>query len=169
MPVILATGGRDQEDHSLNPAQANSSWEKTHHKKGLVEWLILPPIGNDSFLLLWQIPERNQFVKSKGISCLMISEASGHGQLSPLFCACSEAAHLNGTHSWAELLTSWHPEGRERQEGARVPISLSRACLCCPNFFPLVSISWNLYSLPIAPHWEPNLYPWTFEGHLSKP
>jgi hypothetical protein len=35
-------GGRDQEDHGLKPAQANSSQDtiskKTHHKKGLVEW-----------------------------------------------------------------------------------------------------------------------------------
>jgi hypothetical protein len=37
------SGGRDQEDCSSKPAQANSSTrpylEKTHHKKGLVEWL----------------------------------------------------------------------------------------------------------------------------------
>jgi hypothetical protein len=37
------SGGRDQEDHGLKPAQANSSarpyLEKTFHKKGLVEWL----------------------------------------------------------------------------------------------------------------------------------
>jgi hypothetical protein len=37
------SGGRDQEDHSLKPAWANSSWdfylEKTHNRKGLVEWL----------------------------------------------------------------------------------------------------------------------------------
>jgi hypothetical protein len=36
-------GGRDQENHSLRPAQANSSggpiWKNTQHKKGLVEWL----------------------------------------------------------------------------------------------------------------------------------
>jgi hypothetical protein len=44
-PIILAThsGGRDQEDCGLKPAQANSSpdpcLQKTHHKKGLVEWL----------------------------------------------------------------------------------------------------------------------------------
>jgi hypothetical protein len=37
------SGGRDQEDCSLKPAQANSSsrpyLEKTHYKTGLVEWL----------------------------------------------------------------------------------------------------------------------------------
>jgi hypothetical protein len=37
------SGGRDQEDHSSKPAQANSSRrpypEKTHHKKELAEWL----------------------------------------------------------------------------------------------------------------------------------
>jgi hypothetical protein len=37
------TRGRDHEDHSLKPAQANSSvrpyLDKTHHNKGLVEWL----------------------------------------------------------------------------------------------------------------------------------
>jgi hypothetical protein len=37
------SGGRDQEDLSSKPAQGNSSvrpyLEKTHHKKGLVEWL----------------------------------------------------------------------------------------------------------------------------------
>jgi hypothetical protein len=34
------SGGRDQEDRSLKPAQANSSYlKKNHHKKGLVEWL----------------------------------------------------------------------------------------------------------------------------------
>jgi hypothetical protein len=37
------SGGRDQEDRSLKPASANSSRDpilnKTHHKKGLVEWL----------------------------------------------------------------------------------------------------------------------------------
>jgi hypothetical protein len=37
------SGGRDQEDHGLKPAWANSSvrpyLEKTLHKKGLVEWL----------------------------------------------------------------------------------------------------------------------------------
>jgi hypothetical protein len=37
------SGGRDQKDHSLKPAQANSSRDpiskKTHRKKGLVEWL----------------------------------------------------------------------------------------------------------------------------------
>jgi hypothetical protein len=38
------SGGRDQENHSLNPAQ-QVVWEilsqkkKTHDKKGLVEWL----------------------------------------------------------------------------------------------------------------------------------
>jgi hypothetical protein len=36
-------GGRDQEDCGLKPAQANISMrpylKKTHHKKGLVEWL----------------------------------------------------------------------------------------------------------------------------------
>jgi hypothetical protein len=34
--------GSDQEDHGSKPAQANSSRDpisKTHHKKGLVEWL----------------------------------------------------------------------------------------------------------------------------------
>jgi hypothetical protein len=35
------SGDRDQEDHGLKPAQANSSarpyLEKNHHKKGLVE------------------------------------------------------------------------------------------------------------------------------------
>jgi hypothetical protein len=29
-------GGRDQEDHSLKPAQ-DLVWKKTHHRKGLVE------------------------------------------------------------------------------------------------------------------------------------
>jgi hypothetical protein len=43
-PVILATQeNRDQKDHGVNPAWANSSLkpylEKTHHEKGLVEWL----------------------------------------------------------------------------------------------------------------------------------
>jgi hypothetical protein len=33
------SGGRDQEGQGLKPAQANSSQEKTHTKKGLVEWL----------------------------------------------------------------------------------------------------------------------------------
>jgi hypothetical protein len=36
------SGDRDQEDHGLKTAWANSSrfyLEKTHHKKGLVEWL----------------------------------------------------------------------------------------------------------------------------------
>jgi hypothetical protein len=37
------SGGRDQEDHGLKPAQENSSRDpiskKSHHKKGLVEWL----------------------------------------------------------------------------------------------------------------------------------
>jgi hypothetical protein len=38
------SGGRDQKDRSLKPAQANSSQEsilkkKTSQKKGLVEWL----------------------------------------------------------------------------------------------------------------------------------
>jgi hypothetical protein len=35
------SGGRNQEDHSLKPTQANSLQdpiEKTHHRKGLVEW-----------------------------------------------------------------------------------------------------------------------------------
>jgi hypothetical protein len=32
------SGGRDQEDLALKPAQVNSS-QKTHHKKGLAEWL----------------------------------------------------------------------------------------------------------------------------------
>jgi hypothetical protein len=27
MPVVLATQGRDQEDHGLKPARANSSWD----------------------------------------------------------------------------------------------------------------------------------------------
>jgi hypothetical protein len=44
MPVILATqAGKDQEDRSSKPAQENSSQDpitkKSHHKKGLVEWL----------------------------------------------------------------------------------------------------------------------------------
>jgi hypothetical protein len=39
------SGGRDQEDRGSKSAQANSSWDpiskkkKTHHKKGLAEWL----------------------------------------------------------------------------------------------------------------------------------
>jgi hypothetical protein len=37
------SGGRDQEDLSSKPAQENSSQDlylkKTHHNKGLVEWL----------------------------------------------------------------------------------------------------------------------------------
>jgi hypothetical protein len=37
------SGGIDQEDRGSKPAQANSSQDplskKTHHKKGLVEWL----------------------------------------------------------------------------------------------------------------------------------
>jgi hypothetical protein len=37
------SGGRDQEDHGSKPACAKSSvgpyLKKTHHKKGLVEWL----------------------------------------------------------------------------------------------------------------------------------
>jgi hypothetical protein len=37
------TGGRDQEDHGLKTAQANSLQDpilkKTLHKKGLLEWL----------------------------------------------------------------------------------------------------------------------------------
>jgi hypothetical protein len=37
------SGGRDQDDCSSKPAQANSSrdsiWKKTHRKKGLMEWL----------------------------------------------------------------------------------------------------------------------------------
>jgi hypothetical protein len=37
------SGGKDQEDCSSKPAQANGSQDpiskKTHHKKGLVEWL----------------------------------------------------------------------------------------------------------------------------------
>jgi hypothetical protein len=37
------SGGKDQEDHGSKPAQANSSRDpslkKSHHKKGLVEWL----------------------------------------------------------------------------------------------------------------------------------
>jgi hypothetical protein len=40
------SGGRDQEDHSLKPAQANSSrpyLKKPLHKKGLVEWLKCRP------------------------------------------------------------------------------------------------------------------------------
>jgi hypothetical protein len=41
------SGGRDQEDCGLKPAWANSSerpyLEKTHHIKGLVEWLRCRP------------------------------------------------------------------------------------------------------------------------------
>jgi hypothetical protein len=37
------SGSRDQEDHGSKPAQAKELprpyLEKTHHKKGLVEWL----------------------------------------------------------------------------------------------------------------------------------
>jgi hypothetical protein len=37
------SGGRDQENHGLKPAQAKSLQDpilkKNHHKKGLVEWL----------------------------------------------------------------------------------------------------------------------------------
>jgi hypothetical protein len=37
------SGGRDQEDRNSRPTWANSSQDpiskKTHHKKGLVEWL----------------------------------------------------------------------------------------------------------------------------------
>jgi hypothetical protein len=37
------SGGREQKDRGSKPAQASSSrdhiLEKTHHKKGLVEWL----------------------------------------------------------------------------------------------------------------------------------
>jgi hypothetical protein len=45
LEVLAASysGGRDQEDYSLKPAQANSSQnpvlKKTHHKKVPVEWL----------------------------------------------------------------------------------------------------------------------------------
>jgi hypothetical protein len=38
-----SSGGRNQEDHGLKPAQANSSirsyLEKKNYKKGLMEWL----------------------------------------------------------------------------------------------------------------------------------
>jgi hypothetical protein len=43
MPVILLLRRQDQEDHSSKPGQANSSQDpiskKSHHKKGLMEWL----------------------------------------------------------------------------------------------------------------------------------
>jgi hypothetical protein len=46
------SGGRDQEDHGLKPAWANSSarpcLEKTHHKKGLVEWLKVKALSSNS-------------------------------------------------------------------------------------------------------------------------
>jgi hypothetical protein len=43
--------GRDQEDRSLKPAQANSLRDpilkKTHHKKGLVEWLKVKALSSN--------------------------------------------------------------------------------------------------------------------------
>jgi hypothetical protein len=34
------SGDREQEDQGLKPAQGNRPYlEKTHHKKGLVQWL----------------------------------------------------------------------------------------------------------------------------------
>jgi hypothetical protein len=46
------SGGRDQEDHGLKPAQANilgdSISKKTHHKKGLVEWLKVLNLSSNS-------------------------------------------------------------------------------------------------------------------------
>jgi hypothetical protein len=45
------SGGRDQEDHGLKPAQANSCarpyLEKTYHKKGLVEWLKVQALSSN--------------------------------------------------------------------------------------------------------------------------
>jgi hypothetical protein len=41
-PIILALGGRDQEDNGLKPAQANSSRDpilKIPNRKWLSEWL----------------------------------------------------------------------------------------------------------------------------------
>jgi hypothetical protein len=46
------SGGRDQEDYSSKPAQANSSsrpyLEKKNHKKGLVEWLKVKALSSNS-------------------------------------------------------------------------------------------------------------------------
>jgi hypothetical protein len=43
------SGGRDQEDQGSKPAQANNSersyLKKTHHKKGLLEWLKVKDAG----------------------------------------------------------------------------------------------------------------------------
>jgi hypothetical protein len=45
------SGGRDQEDQGLKPAQANSSarpyFKKTHHKKGLVKWLKVKALSSN--------------------------------------------------------------------------------------------------------------------------
>jgi hypothetical protein len=55
-PVAFAcnpsySGGRDQEDRDLKPAQANSLRdtisEKNHHKKGLVEWLKVQALSSN--------------------------------------------------------------------------------------------------------------------------
>jgi hypothetical protein len=46
------SGGRDQADHSLKPALANSSWhpiskkKKKNNKKGLVEWLKVKAVSS---------------------------------------------------------------------------------------------------------------------------
>jgi hypothetical protein len=59
------SGGRDQEDQGLKPSWANSSGDpilkKTHHKKGLMEWLKMYALSsspgtakklNSSFMIL---------------------------------------------------------------------------------------------------------------------
>jgi hypothetical protein len=53
VPVAYAcnlsySGGRDQEDQSLKSAGANRPYlEKTHHKKGLVEWLKVKALSSN--------------------------------------------------------------------------------------------------------------------------
>jgi hypothetical protein len=46
------SGGRDQEDYSSKPAQANSSRDpiskKICHKRGLVEWLKVKALGSNT-------------------------------------------------------------------------------------------------------------------------
>jgi hypothetical protein len=61
----------------------------------------------------------------------MVSEVLDHSHFALLLCVSGEAEH----HGGEKLFSSWWLGSTEREEGAWVPISLSRVCPQSTNFF----------------------------------
>lgn len=78
-----------------------------------------------SFLLQCQNTWNNQLTRTKGLFWLAASEPAFHGQLAFTL---GPVVYMSRNAQQKKLLTSWQQGSKERQEGVRVPVPLSRAC-----------------------------------------